>query len=201
MRQPSIRAGLDLVDAIGRLSLAVDRRRLQRAIAERSEEAEKPVATAEEPARTRRVAEAERRHMTVLFCDLVASTELAGRLDPEDLAVVIGGYHTCCAEVVGRWDGHIARYLGDGVLVYFGYPKAHEDDAERAVRTGLDLIAAVGRLRTLDGAPLRARVGIATGLVMVGELSARAPRRRRPWSARRPISRPACRPSPSRTPW
>ena len=136
-------------DDLKELGLSLgDRRRLQRAIAELSEEAEKPVATAEEPAPRRRAVEAERRHMTVLFCDLVASTELAGRLDPEDLAVVIGGYHTCCAEVVGRWDGHIARYLGDGVLVYFGYPKAHEDDAERAVRTGLDLIAAVGRLRT-----------------------------------------------------
>jgi class 3 adenylate cyclase/predicted ATPase len=146
-----------------------DRRRLQRAIAEWSQETAKPAATAEEPARAPRI-EAERRHMTVLFCDLVASTELAGRLDPEDLAVVIGSYHTCCAEVVKRWDGHIARYLGDGVLVYFGYPKAHEDDAERAVRTGLDLIAAVGRLQTQDGTPLRARVGIATGLVMVGEL-------------------------------
>jgi class 3 adenylate cyclase/tetratricopeptide (TPR) repeat protein len=147
-----------------------DRKRLQRAIAARSREAEEPLAAGEEAAPTRRAVEAERRHMTVLFCDLVGSTELAARLDPEDLAVVIGAYHACCAEVVGRWDGHVARLLGDGVLVYFGYPKAHEDDAERAVRAGLDLIAAVGRLPTLDATPLRARVGIATGLVMVGEL-------------------------------
>jgi class 3 adenylate cyclase/predicted ATPase len=146
-----------------------DRRRLQKAIAELPE-AEQLAGTGKRPAPARRASEAERRHMTVLFCDLVASTELAGRLDPEDLAVVIGTYHTCCADVVGRWDGHIARYLGDGVLVYFGYPKAHEDDAERAVRSGLDLIDAVGRLQTLDGTPLQARVGIATGLVMVGEL-------------------------------
>jgi class 3 adenylate cyclase/predicted ATPase len=145
-----------------------DRRRLQRAIAEWSKEVAQAAVTAGEP--PRRGAEAERRHMTVLFCDLVASTELAGRLDPEDLGVVIGSYHACCAEVVERWDGHIARYLGDGVLVYFGYPKAHEDDAERAVRSGLDLIEGVGRLHTLDGTPLCARVGIATGLVMVGEL-------------------------------
>jgi class 3 adenylate cyclase/predicted ATPase len=146
-----------------------DRKRVQRAIAELSEEAEPPPAAASEPA-PRRAIEAERRHMTVLFCDLVASTELAAQLDPEDLAVVIGGYHTACAEVVGRWDGHVARYMGDGVLVYFGYPKAHEDDAERAVRAGLHLVETVGRLRKPDGAPLRARVGIATGLVMVGEL-------------------------------
>jgi class 3 adenylate cyclase len=146
-----------------------DRRRLQRAIAERAE-AEQPTGTEAAPAATRRTAEAERRHMTVLFCDLVASTELSARLDPEDLAVVIGDYHTSCAEVVGRWDGHIARYLGDGVLVYFGYPKAHEDDAERAVRAGLDLITAVNRMHTQDSTPLHARVGIATGLVMVGEL-------------------------------
>jgi class 3 adenylate cyclase/predicted ATPase len=158
-------------DDLKELGLSLgDRRRLQRAIAETSKEAEQTAGTGAERAQPRRAIEAERRHMTVLFCDLVASTELAGRLDPEDLAVAIGSYHSCCAEVVGRWDGHIARYLGDGVLVYFGYPKAHEDDAERAVRTGLDLIAAVGRLQTLDGTPLRARVGIATGLVMVGEL-------------------------------
>jgi class 3 adenylate cyclase/predicted ATPase len=158
-------------DDLKELGLSLgDRRRLQRAIAQRSKEAEQAVETGPEPVPPRRAIEAERRHMTVLFCDLVASTELAARLDPEDLAVVIGSYHSCCSEVVGRWDGHIARYLGDGVLVYFGYPKAHEDDAERAVRTGLDLIAAVGRLQTLDGTPLHARVGIATGLVMVGEV-------------------------------
>ena len=128
----------DLTEAdVKELGLSVgERRRLQRAVAELSKEPEPPAAAAAEPAPPRRVMEAERRHMTVLFCDLVASTELAAQLDPEDLAVVIGSYHAACAEVVGRWDGHVARYMGDGVLVYFGYPKAHEDDAERAVRAG-----------------------------------------------------------------
>jgi hypothetical protein len=90
--------------------------------------------------------EAERRQLTVMFCDLVGSTALAARLDPEELREVIGAYHQCVAEAVGRFDGLVAKYMGDGALVYFGYPRAHEDDAERAVRAGLDIIAAVGRL-------------------------------------------------------
>jgi class 3 adenylate cyclase/predicted ATPase len=114
--------------------------------------------------------EAERRQLTVLFCDLVGSTVLATRLDPEDMGTIIRAYHRCCAEVVRRWEGHVAKYMGDGVLAYFGWPQAHEDDAERAVRAGLELAAAVGRLQPGDGKPLVARVGIATGLVMVGEL-------------------------------
>jgi predicted ATPase/class 3 adenylate cyclase len=109
--------------------------------------------------------------LTVLFCDLVGSTELSARLDPEDLGQVIRSYQGCCAEVLRRWDGHVAKYMGDGVLAYFGFPQAHEDDAERAVRAGLDLAAAVGRLSVGDEMPLAARVGIATGLVMVGELT------------------------------
>ena len=113
--------------------------------------------------------QAERRQLTVLFCDLVGSTALSARLDPEDMAGVIRAYRQCCGEVVARWDGHVARYMGDGVLVYFGYPRAHEGDAERAVRAGLELVEAVGRL-TADHAPLAARVGIATGLVMVADL-------------------------------
>jgi class 3 adenylate cyclase len=92
--------------------------------------------------------EAERRQLTVLFCDLVGSTALSGRLDPEDMRFVIGAYHKCVAETVTRFDGFVAKYMGDGVLVYFGYPQAHEDDAERAARTGLALIEAVGKLRT-----------------------------------------------------
>jgi class 3 adenylate cyclase/tetratricopeptide (TPR) repeat protein len=119
-----------------------------------------------EAARTR----AERRQLTVLFCDLVGSTELSARLDPEDMSEIIRTYQDACAEVIGRWDGHVARYLGDGVLAYFGYPSAREDDAERAVRAGLDLVAAVGRLKTGDGQLLAARVGIATGKVVVGDL-------------------------------
>jgi class 3 adenylate cyclase/tetratricopeptide (TPR) repeat protein len=113
--------------------------------------------------------DAERRQLTVLFCDLVGSTALASRLDPEDMGQVIRAYQQCCAEVVERWGGHVAKYLGDGVLAYFGWPRAHEDDAERAVRAGLELTAAVARLETGEG-PLAARVGIATGVVMVGEL-------------------------------
>ena len=114
--------------------------------------------------------EAERRQLTVLFCDLVGSTELSARLDPEDMGRVIGAYQDCCAEVVARWDGHVAKYMGDGVLAYFGWPRAHEDDAERSVRAGLDLVQRVERLTATDGAQLGARVGIATGLVMVGDL-------------------------------
>jgi class 3 adenylate cyclase len=113
--------------------------------------------------------EAERRQLTVMLVDLVGSTELAGRLDPEDLGEIMRTYQKCCADVVKRWGGHVAKYMGDGILVYFGWPQAHEDDAERAVRTGLDLAAVVATLTTPAGDPLAARIGIATGLVMVGE--------------------------------
>jgi SAM domain (Sterile alpha motif)/Adenylate and Guanylate cyclase catalytic domain len=89
---------------------------------------------------------AERRQLTVMFVDLVGSTVLAARLDPEDMGRVIRAYQDTCAEVVKRWGGHVAKYMGDGVLVYFGWPRAHEDDAERAVRAGLELVAAVGGL-------------------------------------------------------
>src|SRR5262249_12060890 len=111
---------------------------------------------------------AERRQLTVLLCDLVGSTALAARLDPEDLREIIGVYHRCVADTVGRFDGFVAKYMGDGVLVYFGYPQAHEDDAEQAVRAGLALIDAVGRLQAAE--PLRVRVGIGTGEVVVGDL-------------------------------
>jgi class 3 adenylate cyclase len=112
---------------------------------------------------------AERRQLTVMFCDLVGSTELAARLDPEDLRDVIGAYNRCVADAIGRYDGFVAKYMGDGVLAYFGYPQAHEDDAERAVRAALDIIAAVGRL-DLKSVKLQARLGIASGLVVVGDL-------------------------------
>jgi class 3 adenylate cyclase/tetratricopeptide (TPR) repeat protein len=111
---------------------------------------------------------AERRQVTVMFSDLVGSTALAGRMDPEDLREVISGYQKCVAQTVRRFGGFVAKYMGDGVLVYFGYPQAHEDDAERAVRAGLELIAAVGALEAAS--PLQTRVGIATGLVVVGDL-------------------------------
>ena len=111
---------------------------------------------------------AERRQVTVMFSDLVGSTVLSARMDPEDLREVISAYQKCVAETVERFGGFVAKYMGDGVLIYFGYPQAHEDDAERAVRAGLELVAAVGALKT--HAPLQTRVGIATGLVVVGDL-------------------------------
>ena len=111
---------------------------------------------------------AERRQVTVMFSDLVGSTALSARMDPEDLREVISAYQKCVADTVGRFGGFVAKFMGDGVLIYFGYPQAHEDDAERAVRAGLELVAAVGGLKT--HAALQTRVGIATGLVVVGDL-------------------------------
>ena len=111
---------------------------------------------------------AERRQVTVMFSDLVGSTALSARMDPEDLREVISAYQKCVAQTVQHFGGFVAKYMGDGVLVYFGYPQAHEDDAERAVRAGLELIQAVGGLKS--SAPLQTRVGIATGLVIVGDL-------------------------------
>src|SRR6516162_1752947 len=112
--------------------------------------------------------EAERRQLTLMFCDLVGSTPLASRFDPEDLSEIIGSYHRTVTEAIGRFDGFVAKYMGDGVLTYFGYPQAHEDDAERAVRAGLAVIKAVARLDLPER--LAVRVGVATGLVVVGEL-------------------------------
>jgi class 3 adenylate cyclase/predicted ATPase len=114
-------------------------------------------------------ANAERRQLTVMFCDLVGSTELSARLDPEDLREVISAYHRTVAAIVAEFDGLVSRYMGDGVLIYFGYPQAHEDDAERAVRTGLSVIEAVGR-HDVKSVRLQTRVGIATGLAVVGDL-------------------------------
>ncbi|MCP1842842.1 putative ATPase/class 3 adenylate cyclase [Bradyrhizobium sp. USDA 4524] len=113
---------------------------------------------------------AERRQITVMFCDLVGSSALSARLDPEDLRSIIGDYHACIAEVIARSEGVIARYMGDGVLAYFGYPLAHEDDAEQATRAGLSLVDAVANLQTDIGTKLQVRVGIATGMVVVGDL-------------------------------
>ena len=120
--------------------------------------------------------DAERRQLTVLFCDLVDSTALSRRLDPEDYREVVRAYQAACAAVIQRFDGHIAQYLGDGLLVYFGYPLAHEDDAQRAVRAGLGAIDAVGglhpHLAQQYGVRLAVRVGVHTGLVVVGEVGA-----------------------------
>ena len=160
---------LDLKE-VGVASLG-DRRRLLRAIAELNKvETGKPIpaVAAAEPAATNKPEAAERRQVTVMFSDLVGSTALSARMDPEDLREVISAYQKCVAETVQRFGGFVAKYMGDGVLVYFGYPQAHEDDAERAVRAGLELVAAVGGLKT--HAPLQTRVGIATGLVVVGDL-------------------------------
>ncbi len=145
---------------------------------------------------------AERRQLTVMFCDLVGSTALSARLDPEDLREVIAAYHRAVAEEVSRCDGFISRYMGDGVLVYFGYPQAHEDDAERAVRAGLVAIDAASRL-DVKSVKLQTRAGIATGV---------GGRRRSHWragSARRAVGcraatpnlAPGCRPWRSRTWW
>jgi class 3 adenylate cyclase len=112
--------------------------------------------------------EAERRQLTIMFCDLVGSTPLSTRFDPEDLREIVGAYHHCVAETVGRFAGVVAKYMGDGVQVYFGYPEAHEDDAERAVRAGLTIVDAVARLATPE--PLNVRLGAASGLVVVGDL-------------------------------
>jgi class 3 adenylate cyclase/predicted ATPase len=111
---------------------------------------------------------AERRQVTVMFSDLVGSTALSARMDPEDLREVISAYQKCVTETVQRFGGFVAKYMGDGVLIYFGYPQAHEDDAERAVRAGLEVIAAVSALKS--PVPLQTRVGIATGMVVVGDL-------------------------------
>jgi class 3 adenylate cyclase/predicted ATPase/DNA polymerase III delta prime subunit len=113
---------------------------------------------------------AERRQLTVMFCDLVGSTAMSARLDPEDMRGVIGAYHRCCAAQIERNGGFVAKYMGDGVLAYFGYPQAHEHDAERAVQAGLAIVEAAPKLVTAAGSPLHVRVGIATGLVVVGDL-------------------------------
>ena len=136
-----------------------------------------PVAAPQRP-ETLPPPEAERRHLTVLFCDLVDSTTLAEHLDPEDLREVVRAYHQTCAAVIHQYDGYIAQYLGDGVLVYFGYPMAHEDDAQRAVRTGLGILRAMDSLNTRLALPpgdrLAVRLGIHTGLVVVGNVGAGA---------------------------
>ena len=158
------------LEKIGVASLG-HRRKLLRAIAnlEGIQRSGSAVAAVAAPPITPQAAEiAERRQVTVMFSDLVGSTALSTRMDPEDLREVISAYQKCVAETVQRFGGFVAKYMGDGVLVYFGYPQAHEDDAERAVRAGLELVAAVGDLKT--HAPLQTRVGIATGLVVVGDL-------------------------------
>ncbi len=126
------------------------------------------------PAAQLEAREGERRHLTVMFCDLVDSTAMSAQLDPEDLRDVLASYQAACAEMIERFEGHLARYLGDGILVYFGYPRAHEDDARRAVHAALDVIAAIDglnvRLEREHGVRLAVRIGIHTGLVVTGEM-------------------------------
>jgi class 3 adenylate cyclase/tetratricopeptide (TPR) repeat protein len=146
------------------------RKRLLRAISELAPRPKEPPAQAPEPSADppARRADAQRRQLTVMFVDLVGSTQLAAALDPEDLREVVGAYQDCCTRVIERFEGHVAKFLGDGVLAYFGYPQAHEDDAERAIRAGLDLVDAISRLGL--AVPLAARLGISTGEVVAGDL-------------------------------
>ena len=174
-----------------------DRLKILRAIRELSNAAAptpEPPPTQPKPQDT-----AERRQVTVMFSDLVGSTALSARMDPEDLREVISAYQKCVAEIVGRYGVFVAKYIGDGVLVYFGYPLAHEDDAERAVRAGLALVDSVSALKSHT--PLQARVGIATGLVVVGDLIGSEKLRSAALSARRQTSRGACRGLQSRAAW
>lgn len=118
------------------------------------------------------LSEGERRQITVLMCDLVGSTALSQSLDPEDLSELLAAYQRVCSDAVARHDGHVAQYLGDGVLVYFGFPRAHEDDARRAVRCGLDILSGMAELNRAASrrptVPLQVRAGVHTGRVVVG---------------------------------
>ena len=140
-----------------------DRKRLMRALSALSP-GSSTNANAQDSAQS-----AERRHLTVMICDLVGSTALTARLDPEDMGAVIDAYHAACARITLSYDGFLADFRGDGILAYFGYPRAHEDDAERTARAALDIVAAVARLETRAAEPLAVRIGIATGIVVVGD--------------------------------
>src|SRR5215469_3986218 len=144
------------------------RRKMLRAIAELAE-ASSSAHPAIEP-KPEPFGEAERRYLTVVFCDLVGSAEMSTRLDPEDMWQVVGSYQAAIAAVIGRHQGMIAQYMGDGALAYFGYPVAQEDSAVQAVRAALEIVDAVATLRTDVGAALQVRIGIATGTVVVSEL-------------------------------
>jgi len=140
---------------------------------------------------------AERRQLTVMFCDLVGSTAMSGRLDPEDMREVIRAYQDACSGAIARYDGFVAKFMGDGVLAYFGFPGAHEDDAERAARAGLDIVAVVAGLETRAKETLRVRIGIATGIVVVGDLVGQGSAQEQAVIGESPIWRRGCRPWPS----
>jgi class 3 adenylate cyclase len=167
--------GEDLI-AIGVTSVGHRRRLLAAIAALASAPAPAPVtapAPVSLPAAAPIQAGAERRQLTVMFCDLVGSTALSTAMDPEDLRDVITSFQTRCAEAVKRYDGFVAKYMGDGILVYFGYPRAHEDEAERSARAALDIVAAMADLNAAvlrpPGVELTVRIGIATGPVIVGD--------------------------------
>jgi class 3 adenylate cyclase/tetratricopeptide (TPR) repeat protein len=166
-RQNDIDAGVleELTESdLAQLGLSLGhRKRVLRAIAE--------LGAARTPAKAAATADvAERRQLTVMFCDLVDSTAMSARLDPEDMREVISAYQDACSGAVARYDGFVAKFMGDGMLAYFGFPRAHEEDAERAVRAGLDILAAAAKLDTRAKETLRVRIGVATGIVVVGEL-------------------------------
>src|ERR1700722_9761679 len=142
----------------------------QAAIAADGEASRPDLRTNDEAASGRGGHDGERRHLTVLFCDLVGSTAIAARLDPEQWRETLAGFHRVAAEAISRFDGHVAKYLGDGVMAYFGWPAAHDNDAERAARAGLALLDAIAKLNEQPGhAKLSARVGIDSGLVVIGK--------------------------------
>ena len=161
-----------------------------------------PVVTAS-PAAIAAAPEAERRQLTVMFCDLVGSTAISTGMDPEDLRDVIASYQSRCSAAIRRYDGFVAKYMGDGILVYFGYPRAHEDEAERSVRAGLDIVDAMAELNAAvprpPGAELAVRIGIATGPVIVGDQIGEGTHRKPRSSARRRTWPHACRRWRSRT--
>jgi class 3 adenylate cyclase/predicted ATPase len=167
-----IAIGVTSVGHRRKLLEAIDRLRAQADEAGPASAPEPPAHVAPDtgPAAAAPARDAERRQLTVLFCDLVGSTALSGELDPEDMSALIRTYQNAVAGEILRFEGHVAKFMGDGVLAYFGWPMAHEDDAERAVRAGLATVDALARQQPAAGEPLAARVGIATGLVMVGEL-------------------------------
>jgi class 3 adenylate cyclase len=157
-----------------------DRKRLLKAIEELAGEGGQEQHENAAPASS----EAERRQLTVMFCDLAGSTALSTRLDPEDYREVIRAYQDACAGVVARYDGYVAKFMGDGVLAYFGWPRGHEDDAGRAISAGLGIVQTVSNIALTDSEaePLAVRIGIATGPVVVGDIV-------------------GCRRSPNRTAW
>ena len=164
--------GDDDLKALGVAALG-HRKRLLRSIAALSSGASpSPLTASVEPMAAASTAprDAERRHLTVMFCDMVGSTALAARLDPEDLQQLIRSYHEAVAAAISPYDGHVAQFLGDGVLVYFGFPQAHEDDAARAVRSALSIVKALDARRARGDIELQTRIGIATGLVVIGEI-------------------------------